>query len=179
MTEIKQNGLVIKEQDLGENDKLLIILTERFGKLPVIGKGVKSLKNRHLVSTQLFCFSSFGLRKRGNFYYITDSDLIENYYDIREDIQKVSLASFICDVVSDVTDEGREDDSILKLALNTLFAIAKNIKPLEIIRASFEMRVARECGFMPDLDECSMCGTAEFKGAYLDIIDGNLICEKC
>jgi len=39
MTEIKQNGLVISERDLGENDKILTVLTERYGKLPVIAKG--------------------------------------------------------------------------------------------------------------------------------------------
>ena len=89
MTEIKQNGLVISERDLGENDKLLIILTERYGKVPVVAKGAKSVKNRHMPSSQLFAYASFGLRKRGNFYFITDSDLIESYYDIRSDILKI------------------------------------------------------------------------------------------
>ena len=101
MTEIKQNGLVILEKDLPENDKLLVILTERYGKLPVIAKGVKSVKNRHIASCQLFSYASFGLRKRGNYYYITDSDLIENYYNIRNDIVRLALASYICDVVND------------------------------------------------------------------------------
>ena len=53
MTEIKQNGLVISERDLGENDKILTVLTERYGKLPVIAKGAKSVRNRHMPSTQL------------------------------------------------------------------------------------------------------------------------------
>ena len=178
MTEIKQNGLVIFEKDLPENDKLLVILTERYGKLPVIAKGVKSVKNRHMASCQLFSYASFGLRKRGSYYYITDSDLIENYYNIRTDIIKLALASYICDVVNDVTQEGNNDDEILRLTLNILFAVANEIKPLSSVKAIFEIRLASELGFTPDMDACSKCG--EESNTYLfDIINGNLLCEKC
>ena len=45
MTEIKVNGLVLFDREIGENDKLLTILTEHYGKLFVIAKGVKSIKN--------------------------------------------------------------------------------------------------------------------------------------
>lgn len=179
MTEIKKNGLVIQERDLAENDKLLTILVERYGKMYVVAKGVKSVRNRHMSSCQLFSYASFGLRKRGNYYYITDSDLIESYYDIRTDILKLSLASFVCDVVNDVVQEGNEEDAILKLALNTFYAIAKNIKPLEQIRASFELRIAVESGFAPNLDACVDCGEDNAKLSYFDIVDGIIYCEKC
>lgn len=179
MTEIKPNGLVIAEKDMGDNDKLLTILTERYGKLMVIGKGVKSLKSRHMASCQLFSFASFGLRRRGNFYYITDSDLIENYYDIRNDIKKLSLSAYICDVVCYVTDENKRDDSILRLCLNTLFAIAKNIKPLKIIKACFELRLACECGFMPDVSSCSECGEIMPNSCTINILDGVFVCNRC
>ena len=179
MTEIKQNGLVISERDYGENDKILIILTERYGKLPVIAKGAKSVRNRHMPSTQLFCYASFGLRKKGNFYSITDSDLIENYYDIRNDILKLSLASFICDVVNDVTQEGNNDDEILRLTLNMLYAISKDKRPLEVIRATFEVRLAAELGFTPDIGACSVCHQKGCGPYYFDIIDGIITCQGC
>lgn len=179
MTDFKVNGLVIRESDHGENDKLLTILTEKYGKLYVVGKGVKSLRNRHMACAQLFSYASYNFRKRGNFYYITDSDLIENYYDIRNDILKLSLSNFICDVLCEVSREGTEEKDILKLALNTFYAIAKDVRPLEFIRASFEMRIATECGFMPDLSGCTECNTSNPQLAFIDIMNGNFICDKC
>lgn len=179
MTEIKQNGLVISERDLGENDKLLIILTERYGKVPVVAKGAKSVKNRHMPSSQLFAYASFGLRKRGNFYFITDSDLIESYYDIRSDILKLALATYMCDIVNDVTQEGTGDDEILRLTLNMLYAVAKEIKPLEFIRAVFEIRIAAELGFSPYISECNVCHTSNSEIYYFDIIDGIITCKDC
>ena len=127
MTDFKVNGLVIKEAETGEYDKLLTILTEKHGKLYVVGKGVKSVRSRHMASTQLFAYSSFNLRRKGNYYYITDSDLLENYYDIRDDMIKLALASFVCDVTCEIAKEGVEERELLKLTLNTLFAIAKNL----------------------------------------------------
>ena len=179
MTEIKKNGLVIQERDLGDNDKLLTVLVERYGKVYVVAKGAKSLKNRHMASTQLFSYATFGLRKKGNYYYITDSDLIENYYAIRDDILKLSLAAYICDVVNCIVQEGNGEDEILKLTLNTFFAIAKNIKPLDHIKASFELRIAVESGFAPNLDACNSCDDIPNSDVYFDIVDGVISCPKC
>lgn len=179
MTEIKQNGLVIAERDLGENDKLLTVLVERFGKLTVVAKGAKSVRNRHMPSTQLFAYASFGLRKKGNYYYITDSDLIESYFDIRGDILKLSLASYFCDIACDVTQEGNGDDEILRLTLNMLYAIAKDLKPLEVIRAVYELRIAKELGFSPNIEGCAACSCIDAPAYFLDILDGTLTCEKC
>lgn len=179
MTDFKVNGLVIKESELGEYDKLLTILTEKFGKLYVIGKGARSVRSLHIATTQLFSFSSFNLRKRGNYYYITDSDLIENYYDIRNDVLKLSLASFACDVVCEIAKEGVEEYNLLKLILNTLYAISKDIKPLEMIRACFELRVVSDAGFMPDLTSCRACGIENPPMSCLDIMDGTIICDEC
>ena len=179
MTDFRVNGIVIKETDFGEYDKLLTILTEKDGKLFVVVKGVKSVRSRHMATTQLFSYSSFNLRKRGNYYYITDSDLIENYFDIRNDMLKVSLATFVCDVISHIAREEIEEAGLLKLVLNTLFAIAKNIRSLEIIRAAFELRVALECGFMPDLTMCNTCYEVNPEYIYIDIMDGIFTCDKC
>lgn len=179
MIEFKKNGLVIHEYDLEENDKLLIILTERFGKVPVIIKGGKSLKNRHLPSCQMFAYSSFSLRKRGNYYYIVESDLIESYYNVRTDVVKFALASYICEVANDVCLEGNNDDNILRLLLNTLYLIANEIKPLEFIRASFEMRLCYELGFAPNIEQCCVCNDVISSECFLDVFDGVVICTKC
>ena len=179
MTDIKVNALVIKENSSGEYDKVLTVLTENLGKLYVVGKGVKSVRSKHIASTQLFSYSSMNLRKKGNYYYITDSDLIENYYDIRGDMLKLSLASFVCDVTCEIAKEGVEEHDLLRLSLNTLYAIAKEIRPLEIIRAAFELRIASDSGFMPDLTECRACGEEKPNMTCLDIMDGTIICDNC
>ncbi len=179
MTDFKINGLVIGERELGDNDKLLTILSERYGKVIAIGKGVKSLKNRNMCCCQLFTYASFNLRKRGKYYFITESDLIENFFDIRNDILKLSLASYLCELINQVVQEGVEEDEILRLTLNSLYAINTDKQPLEIIRAAFQLKLVAESGMYPDITECSICGTEGVTKGYLDLVDGVIVCTEC
>lgn len=179
MTDFKVNCLIIQEREIGDNDKLLTVLSERYGKLSVIGKGVKSIKNRHMHCCHLLSYVSFNLRRKGNYYYITESDLIENFYDIRNDILKLSLSSYICDIINHVVQEGVEENTILRLALNTLYAILKDKQSLETIRASFQIKILAEAGFYPDLSFCSICKDENVLVGHLDLIDGVIVCNNC
>ena len=181
MEEIDVKGLVIREVKTGEADKLLTILTAEYGKIYVSGKGVKSLKSRHMPSTQLFSYSSFVLRKTKKYFYIVDSDLIECFFGIRYDINKLSLANYICDAVCYLALEGVGDEELLRLTLNTLYALSnKSLFPLTQIKAAFEIKAAAVSGFMPTLDCCGICGNENLSGGvYLDIMNGRLLCEKC
>lgn len=181
MEDIEVDGLVIREVKTGEADKVLTILTPTLGRISVSGKGVSSLRNRYAASTQLFSYSTLLLRKKGDFYYIKDAFYIENFMNIRYDVEKLALANYICDVANDLAREGVEDPTLLQLVLNTLYAIANRDKiPLAQIKGAFEFRAAVEEGFMPDLSGCGHCGCPDGTGDYtLDVMNGRILCPKC
>ena len=65
-------------------------------------------------------------------------------------------------------------------AISTEFyAIAKNIKSLEHIRACFELRIAVIAGFSPCIDGCVECGNDNSRFYYFDIVDGIIYCDSC
>lgn len=183
--ERKVNGLILRETSVGDYDKILNILTEN-GRITVSGKGIKSLKNANMPATQLFCYSAFVLRKRGGYYYIVESELIENFFRLRGDIDQLALAAYLCDVTYDVTMEENDEQQMLRLTLNTLYALAKNKHSLSLIKAAFELKTAQIIGFMPDLSTCAKCLENDenmlenqVKQYYLDVMNGHLLCEKC
>ena len=180
MTEdIEVDGLVVRETKTGEADKVLTILTGKLGRITVSGKGVSSMKNKYAANAQLFTYSTFQLRKKGNFYYIRDAYYIENFMNIRYDVVKLSLANYVVDVVSELAQEDAEDSELLSLALNTLYAIANRDIPLGMIKAAFEFRTAVIEGFMPDLSACGRCGCDMENGGVIDVMNGRVLCEKC
>lgn len=181
MEELKTSGLVIKEAQIGEADKLLTLLTAEHGKILVSGKGVSSLKSRHMTAAQLFSYSSFVLKKTKKYFYIADSDTEECFFNIRYDVEKLSLAAYLCDVACDLALENVGDPELLRLMLNTLYALS-NKKELNIeqLRAAFEFRAAVQAGFAPMLDECGVCGCpVESQKITFDVMNGHLRCEKC
>jgi DNA repair protein RecO (recombination protein O) len=176
---IELDGLVIRDVKVGERDRLLTLLTAEEGLITISGKGLTSIKNKYAASAQLFTYSTFQLKKRGEYYYIADAFLIESFMNIRYDIEKLSLANYVCDVAHDVSLVGMGDEELLPLVLNTLYAISNINIPLDIIKGAFEFRTAAAEGFMPDLSACGICGCDITEDSTLDVMNGRIICKKC
>lgn len=180
MERLTVKGLVLRETPVGDNDKLLTLLTAERGKMTVSGRGVRSLRNRHMASTQQFCYASFTLVKSKSIYpYISDSELIESFFGLRGDIVRLAFASYVCEVAEHVSVEESGDVELLRLVLNTLYATSSGKKPIPLIKAAFELRCAAVLGMCPDLSCCSVCGAKEALLFYLEIIEGNLVCPDC
>ena len=180
MEQLRVRGLVVRETQTGEYDKILTVITEEMGRISVSGKGVRSLKSKHMPATQLFCYSDFVLRKSHGFFYISDSALRESFFNLRMDLNKLALASYLCDVAAEFAVEGVGDEELLRLTLNTLYALAGTRPiPLVQIKAAFELRVAAIEGYLPDLSGCGSCGRLPLGPVVLDVMNGRLLCADC
>ncbi|MBR6676619.1 MAG: DNA repair protein RecO [Clostridia bacterium] len=180
MDRITVHGLNVKETETGDYDKIITLVTQELGKITVTGKGVKSLKSRHMVACQPFAYSTFVLKKSKKFWYIEESENIECFFGIRTEMDRLALSAYVCDVLCDVTVENAPEPDLLRLTLNTLYAISyrKDID-LDMIKAAFEMRCACECGFCPELSGCDVCGCDVQGDVYLDVMNGRLLCPSC
>ncbi len=174
-TEVR--GLVIRTTDIKESDRMITVFTEEYGAVSALARGARSFKSRQMASTMQFCYSSFVLYKRGELYTVKESELIESFYGIRSSIEGLALAAYIAEVLGDVTVAEAERE-LLRLSLNSLYAISQNKAPLDLIKAAFEIRAAAILGFMPNVLSCSECG-AKSGSFYFDIMGGAIICYDC
>lgn len=177
ISEVK--GLVIRTTDVTENDKILTMFTHEKGRITVYANGSKTLKSRYMSAADVFCYGRYVLYQKGEKFWLRDVDLIESFFDLRFDITRMALANYVCDVAGDASTENFPDEDLLRLTLNTLFALSKNLYSPWHIKAAFEMRAACVLGFMPDLDECTVCGECEGENFYFDIMNGSVTCEMC
>ena len=174
-TEVR--GLIIRTVDIKETDRLVTIFTEENGAMTALARGARSLKSRKLAATMQFCYVRYILYKQGDKYQIKEAELIENFFDIRQSIEGLALANYICEVLSDVTVAEAERD-LLRLSLNSLYAISKNLYSVEKIKAVFEIRAVSILGFMPDVLSCNSCD--ERNGDFFfDIMGGIIECRAC
>lgn len=171
-------GLVLRTVDMGESDRLMTILTAEEGKISLSAKGVRSVKSHRMAACQPFCYSEFTITERSSKRILTEARLIENFYAIREDIERFALASYLTELSEAVTVEDGEQGDILSLLLNCLYLIAGGQKALWLIKGVFEWRIASLLGFMPDLAGCAECG-AKGGSMALSLIDGCLYCTDC
>lgn len=175
LTEVR--GLVIRTVDIKETDRLITIFTEQMGAVTALARGARSLKSRKMAATMQFCYGNFILYSRDDKMWVKEAELIESFFDIRQSIEGLALAGYIAEVLSDVTIAEAEAD-LLRLSLNSLYAIAKGRYSLDKIKAAFEIRCASILGFMPDVLECHACGGGE-GDFFFDIMGGYIECAAC
>lgn len=173
----KFTGIVIREKATGESDKLLTVLTQN-GKIHMIAKGVRKLSSRNMVPSRLFSYAEFTAYEKNNFYWLKEADQYENFFDLNKNIESLSAAQYFLEIADTVALNDSDESSLLKNLLNSLYALASQIKPVKFVKAVYELRVLAIAGFMPVLGECSSCGKYS-DPMYLDISGGVLKCCKC
>lgn len=173
------DGLVVRETEAGENDKRITLLTAERGKITVSAKGARSLKSKYMNAIGLFTYGNYEITERAGFSWLGGASVTEPFYPIRDDIDRLALASYVVDVAGELSGAEEPAEELLRLTLNTLYAIANDIKPHMQIKAVYELRAMAMSGYMPMLDGCGLCGKERAELIYLDIMNGMLKCDEC
>jgi DNA repair protein RecO (recombination protein O) len=130
--------------------------------------------------SQLYTYANFEYyRKNGSISILKGGTAIQPFYALSSDIDRLNLAAYLCDVICEVTDEGEEAGDMLRLLLNSLYAVSRDLYPQEIIKGAFEWRVMAMSGYEPDLGGCHRCGNDATEMLYLDVMNGGVLCGDC
>ncbi len=177
------DGIVVKELPLSDNDKLLTIITGRKGKMVVLAKGIKAINSKRSAGAHLFCYSEFCFVKRDERLWLDAIEVKDTFSGLSDDIEAVALASYFCEVANEICVEENDESEMLRLLLNSLYALAnlKN-KPRWMIKGAFELQAMCIQGFLPNFDSCALCG-AEIrtlpKNIIFELTQGGFVCDKC
>lgn len=179
MQHFTTNALVLRAVDRGDNDKLLTVLAEDFGRFYAICKGAHSMKRRELAACEPYTWSNMEFYERGGVKWIKSAQSLETFPEIRYDMDKLFLAAYFCEVASELSDEREPAGEILPLTLNALHKLSLTKGENERIKAAFEMRAASIAGFRPELEYCFRCGAPIGARAFLDVMNGGMLCAAC
>ena len=173
------DGLILREATVGESDKLLTMLTAEHGKILMSAKGVRSMKSKNVSLCRLFTYGNFEFYEKGGKRWLAGGSVNDSFFALSTDIEDFALASYIAEIAGEITGEGVDATEVLRTTLNTFYAIEKKLKPREIIKGAYELFAANVSGFAPDVSGCRECGDAYPSAAYLDVMNGSLLCESC
>lgn len=178
MSIVKMKGIIIAENNMGDFDKMLTMLTPGVGKISCVAKGARRPKSSLLAGTQFLCFGEYVMYKGQEHYTINSCDTIEVFYNLRIDLDKLQYAVDITKIIQDVANENENSYKILQLYLNTLYMLSETDKNPDFIVSVFKIKLLCFLGFKPRIDSCTFCGAKE-KLNYFSIKDNGLKCEEC
>ena len=178
MGNLKTKGIILKENNMGDYDKMLTMLTPGLGKISCHARGARRPKSSLMAGTQFLCFGEYLLFKGSNTYNINSCEPIEIFYNIRIDYDKLTYVSEIIKIVCDVTNENDNSYKVLQLLLNTLYTISELDKDLDLVIAIFKILLLSLIGFTPQVDICKTC-KEEMDIKYFSIKDDGIKCGAC
>lgn len=172
-------GIVLRENDSKESDKILTVLTAEMGKISVVAKGARSRRSKVSAVTQLLAYSELVLSESHGWQYLTEGSTIELFDGVRSDIELLSLASYFAEIVEWVASDDGESALLLPHLLNALYALGTLHRPQQLVKASFEMKLMALIGFEPLFDGCCVCGETMPANPVFDLQGGTLLCRAC
>lgn len=172
-------GIIIREQTIGESDRLVTLLTADFGLVKAFVRRAKTMKSRNLSSTSLFVYGEFSLYRGKDAFVIDNATPIEVFFDLRSDIERLSLAQYFAQITYFLAGEEQPAPDMLRLLLNSLHLLCQGKKDMALIKTVFELRLIALAGFMPNIVACYCCGKYESDTMSFDLQEGCIYCDEC
>lgn len=173
----KTEGVVLREADYNDTDRMLTVLTRDSGRMTLKARGVRSSRSPLRAACQLLAYSEFTILERRGYLTITEATPKEMFLELRSDLELLSLASYFAQVAEVVSQEDSPNPQLLSLLLNCMYALGKLQKPQSLVKAVFELRTACLAGYTPDLSGCAICGNPT--PDRFNVTHGVLQCESC
>lgn len=179
MSLVKIRGVIIKQSDYGEGNRILNIFTKEQGIIRAVLYGAKSPKNRNGAPAQFLTYADFMLSNSGrDMFTVRSCEPIECFFAIQEDIEKLALCSYFADLSYTLINLNSADENMLNLLLNCFYALAYKDIDKEKIKAVFELRAAAYAGYMPNLYRCTRCLSNDNITAFSPK-NGGIVCSDC
>ncbi len=169
-------GIIIKDSSYSETSKLITLITREHGIINLLAKGAKTLKSPLRSTTTKLTHGYFNIiYKESKLSTLKEVDVIDYYKNIKQDINKISYASYILELVEQVIKQTNNEEVFDNLVYS-LKKIEENMNPL-VITNILELKCLDYLGVMPILDCCSVCGNKNIITISAD--QGGYICKNC
>lgn len=181
------DGIVLARREIGENSCFIDVLTDEKGLIEATAHGIKKLNSPLMSSAALFSYSVFCFNRTKTRYTLNSARPRFSFHGLGEDIYKLALASYFVQAVKFCTPTEQNQletsrDSIVRFLAIALYETlnAGGERPLDAVKAAFELRYSAVLGFTPDLVACHNCGHYDCERGMIFLPrKAKLVCADC
>lgn len=172
----KIEGIIVSEFTFEESSKIVKIFTKE-GIISVIAKGAKKIKSPFFGTTGKFTYGVYNIvYKENGLSKLVDSDILDDFRNLKKDIVKVSYATYITELTLQVYKHDASRN-IYDLYMASINKINKGFDPL-VISNILKLKLLDNLGIKPVIDRCVVCGSTNSivtVSSYL----GGFVCKNC
>jgi DNA repair protein RecO (recombination protein O) len=174
------DAIVLSRFDLGEADRVLTLITPEHGKLKAIAKGIRRPTSRLGGSLEPFAELHVALARGRTFDIVTEVRVGHAWLNLRDDLESTATAWYLGELADRSLEERHEAAPLYALLRRAFELLDAGMAPGRVARW-YEMRLADELGFRPEVDRCVECDrmlepTESFR--WVPPL-GGVVCGRC
>lgn len=162
MPTVTTEGLILRRVNFGEADRVLTVLTDRYGKISVIARGVRKITSRRAGNIEVLNRVKLHLFKSKS-YTLTEAESIETFQSIKDNLTLSTYAFHLLELIHRLVPEEQRNPNIYLLVLETLELLKSS--PRQIFVRGFEVKLLTLLGFW------DVKGVGDIKGETRDLLE--------
>jgi len=175
----RAEAVVLRQRRLGEADRIITLYTPQLGKIEAVAKGVRRQTSRKAGHLEPLMFSSLLLAHGQSLDVITQSETIEGFQPLRQELRRLAYGLYVAELVDRFTEPRSENYPVFRLLLETLQRLAGTDVP-ELTVRFFELHLVGQMGYRPQIERCVACSAAlaPVTNAF-SAAQGGVVCPAC
>lgn len=158
MGERKAKAIVLGAVDYGEQDRMLTLFSPEYGRIDAKARSCRKAASPLLPCVQPFVFGEYVLFSYKGKTVISQCEVIETFFSLREDVERFAAAGFAGALCRGVVQEEEGNESLFDLFYRTCSYLAYGENGIKNTLIAFLAHFLSVTGFQPAITHCARCG---------------------
>ena len=175
-------ALILKSYNLGDADKIVVMLTQREGLVRGVAKGAKRLKSKFGGGLEPFSIIDliYFQKEERELVSIRQIELVQSYFAKASRPNFLQKFAYLAELLIEFAPPSDPNERLYRMAKVCLETAAENPENLESIVLYFELWILKLAGYLPDWQNCDDCKKAINSQADAGLqINFHLLCQSC
>ncbi|CAN5676683.1 MAG: DNA repair protein RecO [Ilumatobacteraceae bacterium] len=175
----RDSAVVLRHYQLGEADRIVVLLTAENGKVRAVAKGVRRTMSKFGARLEPLSHVRLLLYRGRELDIVSQAESIEPLAPLLADLDRASQGMAVLEAVDQLALEREPSPQLYRMLVGVLRTIADRPSPLAV--PAFYWKLLAAEGLRPELDACVRCGGVEPEVALVafDVHEGGVLCRSC
>ena len=174
-------AIILQTHHYGDTSLICNLFSKDYGKLALIAKGARTLKNpnRAILQPLHYIKVEYYFKPNRNMQLLKEVSIYNHYYEIKKYYSKL-IHSYMCiDILNKISQFDNPCNIIFRLIKSVLHNI--NVSPedsISLFYLFYQIQLLKYLGYQPNTILCAICDN-QINEAYYNKSIGQLVCINC
>ncbi len=173
-------AVVLRTIDYSDSSLIVRLFTDVYGKVTVMARGARRPKHalHGVLHTPNHITVDYRYKEGRDIQTLVSAELAGIYTALATDMGRSAAALLAIEMLDRAVQMADPHPTLFRLITACLGQLDIATGELTTVVHFYQLHLARQLGFAPQLDDCSRCGR-QLRAAVLDTTTGDLICTSC